>query len=140
VADRSHQPQYPRRVGHSALGNEPVEARAVDVLHGHVERAVVQVTGVVHGDDAGMVQPRGVGRLALEPLPRIGIVGQALDEHLDRGGAVEFDGPTKIADALPAGTERADHFVVADSLARGVHSYTIPHWGARTIGRSAGSV
>jgi hypothetical protein len=67
-------PQRLRRFQRSALVEEGPEVRPLHVLHGDVQLAV-RLSGVVHGDHVGVLDPRRRPGLPDEPLTE-GLVGR----------------------------------------------------------------
>jgi hypothetical protein len=94
------------RVDGAALAQHVVQGRPVDQLHDD-QRASVDLGDVVHGDHAGMADPRGRPCLALHPQAQVGEFGsvgvgegaQFLDGDLTAEGLV--DGPPDDAHAAP---------------------------------------
>ena len=74
-----------------ALDLEPVRERPlVGVRHDEVGPAVVELAGVVHGDDVGRLDLAEVAPLLLEPLPDVRVLGPVVREHLHRDGRVQL--------------------------------------------------
>ena len=71
-----------------ALGQAVGQRPALEVLHHQVVHTAV-LADVVQRADVGVVQVGDRPRLALESLPRLGLVGQVARKHLDRHGPVE---------------------------------------------------
>ena len=97
----------------AARGNQAVERRALDQLHGE-ERLAVDFLDRVNRDDVGVVQRGDRAGFAREPLPVLGVVSL---EDFERDVPLEarVAGPVDLAHAPDA--EQGNDFVGAKALA-----------------------
>lgn len=92
------------------------ERDAVHVLHDEVGLRIAAgepLADVVDGGDRRVVQRRHGMRLALEPLPRGGVVRQLLGEELDGDRSPQSVVHRPVDRAHPAAAQLADEFVAA---------------------------
>src|SRR5690606_22602871 len=109
------------------------EGPALDVLHddvGHVDRGAaglghLLLTGVVDGDDRGVVESRGGLGLAAEPGQEGGVPGEVGAQDLDRDRAPQ---PQVVADVHLGHTATADQ--LADLVAATQHLGLVRHRSA----------
>ena len=98
--------------------DQRVERDALDELHDEHRLAVV-LEHVVETNDVRVLEPCQSGRLALEPLAQLGIVGDPRVEHLERDVASEplvartpdhahAAAPDLLAEAIPVGDDVVD--------------------------------
>ena len=103
------------------LGQVPVEAQPVDVLHGEVEPACAY-TGVEDGDDVGVSQGRGQFDLALEAPPGGLARERPLEHHLQSHAAFRAKLDRLIDHALAAAVQFFEELIAGDSSAFQVHN------------------
>ncbi len=84
-----------------AVGDEPADGPAVDVLHGD-EEVPVDLVDVVDLGDGRMGDGRGRAGLEKQPAPPLGVGHQAGGDHLEGDQAVEAGVPGPVDDAHAA--------------------------------------
>ena len=104
-----------RLVARQAPGLEPVGERAlVGVPHHEVRPAVVELAGVVDGDDVGRVDLAQEPPLVDEPLLHVVVVGPVVGEHLDGNRGVEALVVSEPHRGEPARADPTPHGVATD--------------------------
>ena len=92
--DRAHEVEL-------AVGDDPADGPAVDILHGD-EQVAVDLVDVVDLGDGRMRDGRGRAGLEEEPAPAFGVGHQAGADHLEGDQAVETGVPGPVDDAHAA--------------------------------------
>src|SRR5215213_5561847 len=110
--DLLDQADRPARVQRRLLGDELLERAATHVLHRDVRRPV-PLPAVVDGDDVGVLESRGGGRLAAEALHELAVGREAVVQELQRVVAPELQVLRAVDVGHPARSDAADDPVAA---------------------------